>query len=80
MPYYKARYKLDADKDGRLWPLGWHPNKEIALAHFNSGDANKADLGCFAFDDAGHSSTDYYLAEQGTLKDAERLFHLCMQR
>jgi hypothetical protein len=75
MPYYTARYKLNADADNKRWFLGWHPDKDSALAEFNSRDAK--DIGWFAFDEAGNSPTDYYLAEQESQKDVEHLFHIC---
>ena len=71
MPYYTARYKLNADADNKRWFLGWHPDKDSALAEFNSRDAK--DIGWFAFDEAGNSPTDYYLAEQ----ESKRTLSIC---
>jgi hypothetical protein len=76
MPYYKVRYKLDADADHRGWALGEHPSRDAALTHFNNTDAKAEDLGSFVFDEASPSATDYYLTEQATLKDVEQFFHI----
>jgi hypothetical protein len=72
MPNYKVRYKLEADSDSRFWLVGPHPDKETALAWFNSGDARKLGLGQFKFDPDGSAPTDYYLVEG----NEEQYFHL----
>jgi hypothetical protein len=36
MPYYKVIYKIDADNDGKTWPLGPVPDAYVALAIFNN--------------------------------------------
>jgi hypothetical protein len=72
MPSYKMRYKLQSDSGSRCWLVGPHPDKETALAWFNSGDARKEGLGQFEFDPNGPAATDYYLVEG----NEERYFHL----
>ncbi|HXW26315.1 MAG TPA: hypothetical protein VEK73_16345 [Xanthobacteraceae bacterium] len=69
---YKVRYKLGADLDSRTWPVGRFPDKETALAWFNSGDARKLALGQFKLDPDGTTPTDYYLVEG----NEEQYFHL----
>ena len=64
MPNYKVRYKVAAEPDSNFWLVGPHPNKETALAWFNSGDARTLALGQFKFDDPDcYTPTDYYLVE-----------------
>jgi len=71
MPRYEVRYKTQSDPDGRSWDVGLFPDRDYALHVFNTGDARKAGLGPFTFEETSPFPSDYCLVEQNDPKSLE---------
>ena len=68
MPNYRICYKVEVDPDHRRWLIGPLPNRDMALATFNYGDARTEGLGEFGFEET-EEGTDYFLVEQPNTND-----------
>jgi hypothetical protein len=75
MPYYKVLYKTEADPDGRLWPIGPLPDRDHALAIFNSTVSSEK-IGPFTFEETSAFLPYYHLVEQEILNGPEVMFAL----
>jgi hypothetical protein len=64
VPNYAVLYKTEADPDGRLWPVGPFPDRNLALDHFNNNTARQEKIGPFTFEETSDFLPHYNLVEQ----------------
>jgi hypothetical protein len=79
MPNYSVLYKTEADIDGRLWPIGTFPDRDHALAIFNSGTARQETIGPFTFEETSDFLPPYNLVEQDPPNSPEILHPLYLR-
>jgi hypothetical protein len=76
MPNYTVLYKTEADPDGRLWPVGPFPDRNLALDHFNNTTATQGNIGPFTFEETSAFLPLYNLIEQEPPNGPETLYPL----
>ena len=76
MPNYSVLYKTEADPDGRLWPVGPFPDRNLALEIFNNSTARQEHIGPLTFEETGDFLPHYNLVEQEPPNGAEIMYPL----
>jgi hypothetical protein len=79
MPNYSVLYKTEADADGRLWPIGPLPDRNLALEIFNNGTARQENTGPFTFEETSTFLPLYNLVEQDPPNGPQILYPLYLR-
>jgi hypothetical protein len=76
MRNYAVLYKTEADPEGRLWPVGPFPDRNLALDIFNNSTARQKNIGPFTFEETSEFLPHYNLVEREPPNGPEILYPL----